>query len=90
MRARVKVHEYDAKNNIAYLEDLANQTGGRSITNDAEAVVDYYRSLYGNHVRIVYLDTDKEWWEIVWSIGQYDTDVSFKQWHGLAWDILNR
>ena len=90
MRASFRVGDRDAKNNIIYLEDYANQTGGMTITNDAEAVVDYYRSLYGNGVRIVYLDTDKEWWEIVWSIGQYDTDISFKQWHGLAWDILKR
>jgi hypothetical protein len=90
MRARCSIVERDDKNNIVFLKDLSPQLGSRSITNDAEAVVDYYRSLYGNQVRIVYLDTDEEWWEIVWSIGQYDTDVSFKQWHGLAWDILKR
>ena len=90
MRARCSIVERDDKNNIVFLKDLSPQLGSRSITNDAEAVVDYYRSIYGNQVRIVYLDTDEEWWEIVWSIGQYDTDVSFKQWHGLAWDILKK
>ena len=90
MRACSRLHDRDEKNNIVFIEDMANQTGGMTITNDAEAVVDYYRSIYGNHVRIVYLDTDKEWWEIVWSIGEYDTDVSFKPWHGLVWDRLSK
>jgi hypothetical protein len=90
MRARCRVVERDDKNNIVFLKDLANQYGSRSITNDAEAVVDYYRSIYGNPIRIVYLDTDEEWWELDWSIGDGGTEVSFKPWHGLAWDMLKR
>ena len=90
MRARCSIVERDDKNNIVFLEDLSPQLGSRSITNDAEAVVDYYRSLYGNRVRIVYLDTDSEWWEIVWSIGHSGTEVSFKQWHGMVWDKLTK
>lgn len=90
MKARVRVHNYDAKNNIAYLKDLANQTGGMTITNDAEAVVDYYRSIYGNRVRVVYEDTDQEWWELVWTIGRTHTYVAFKPWHGLVWDKLTK
>lgn len=91
MRARCTIHDYDAKRNIVFLEDLANQTGGRSITNDAGAVMDYYRAIYGNSVRIVYLDTDSEWWEIVWQVrksgGNY---VAFRPWHGLVWDELSK
>ena len=90
MKAKVAIADRDIDNDIVYLKDMSNNLGGMSVTNDAEHVVDYCRSLYGNSVRIVYLDTDNEWWEIVWSIGQYDTDVSFERWNGLAWDILKR
>jgi hypothetical protein len=62
-----------------------------TITNDAEAVVDYYRSIYGNRIRIVYLDTDGKWWEIKWSLElAFGTVVSFKPWHGLVWDKLTK
>ena len=90
MRARCAIVERDDKNNIVFLEDLLSQYGSRTITNDAEAVVDYYRVIYGNNVRIVYKDTDNEWWEIVWSIGHDGTTINFKQWYGLEWDILSR
>ncbi len=91
MRACSRFRDRDAKNNIVFIEDMANQTGGMTITNDAEAVVNYYRSIYGNGIRIVYLDTDEEWWEIVWTLERHHgTSVDFKPWHGLAWDILKR
>jgi hypothetical protein len=91
MRACSRFRDRDDKNNIVFIEDMANQTGGMTITNDAEAVVNYYRSLYGNDIRIVYLDTDEEWWEIVWTLERHHgTSVDFKPWHGLAWDILKR
>ncbi len=91
MRACSRFRDRDDKNNIVFIEDMANQTGGMTITNDAEAVVNYYRSLYGNGIRIVYLDTDNEWWEIVWTLERHHgTSVDFKPWHGLAWDILKR
>lgn len=91
MRARARIHDYDYPRNIVFLEDLSTTTGSVSITNDAEAVVDYYRAIYGNSVRIVYKDTDSEWWEIVWQVraigGNY---VAFKPWAGLAWDLLSK
>ncbi len=90
MRARCSIVERDDKNNIVFLKDLSPQFGGRSITNDAEGVVDYHRSIYGNRVRIVYLDTNSEWWELDWSIGHGGTEVSFKPWHGLMWDKLTK
>jgi len=93
MRARCSIVERDDKNNIVFLKDLANQYGGMTITNDAEAVVNYYRSIYGNRVQVVYLDTDAEWWELVWQAdGMWDSDfsVGFKPWHGMVWDKLSR
>ena len=90
MRARSGIIERDEKNNIVFLRDLSPYEGGPTITNDAEGVVDYYRSVYGNRVRVVYLDTDNEWWELVWTIGRTHTYVAFKPWNGLAWDILQR
>jgi hypothetical protein len=89
MRARCSIVERDEKNNIVFLKDLSPYEGGRTITNDAEAVVDYYRSVYGNRIRIVYLDTDSEWWELAWSLElDAGTVVTFKPWHGLVWDKL--
>ena len=91
MRARCAIVERDDKNNIVFLEDLSTTTGSVSITNDAEAVVDYYRVIYGNRVRIVYKDTDGEWWEIVPDQKTWmGTGIGFKPWHGLAWDLLSR
>lgn len=90
MKAKVAITNRDIDHDIVYLKDMSNQLGGMSVTNDAEHVVDYCRSLYGNRVRVVYLDTDNEWWELVWTIGRDCTYIAFKQWHGLAWDILKR
>ena len=90
MRARCSIVERDDKNNIVFLKDLSSQYGSTTITNDAEAVVDYYRSIYGNRVRVVYKDTDNEWWEIKWTIDLDGTHVNFKQWHGMVWDKLSR
>ena len=36
---------------------LDNNLGGRSVTNDAENVVEYLYSVYGNR-RILYIDSD--------------------------------
>ena len=90
MKAKVAIANRDIENNIVFLKDMSTHLGGMTITNDAENVVDYCRSLYGNRVRVVYLDTDQEWWELVWSIDLRGTDVSFKQWHGMVWDKLTK
>ena len=92
VRSRFKIVDRDKENNIVFIEDDFDIHGGlKTITNDAENVVTYFRSLYGNRIRIVYRDTDMEWWEIVWSLElDVGTVVSFKQWHGLAWDKLSR
>jgi len=84
MRAKFTIVERNTEDNIIFLHDNGH------VTNDAENVVDYCRSLYGNRVRVVYLDTDNEWWELDWIIGHSGTEVSFKQWHGLVWDKLSR
>ena len=90
MKAKVAITNRDIDNDIVYLKDMSNQLGGMSVTNDAEHVVDYCRSLYGNRVRVVYLDTDNEWWEIKWSLElDRGTVVSFAQWNGLAWALLS-
>lgn len=94
MRSRFHQVDRDTKNNIVYIEDDCDANGDpryMSVTNDAENVVTYFRSLYGNRIRIVYRDTDMEWWEIVWSLQHPSrTVVSFKPWAGLAWDLLTR
>lgn len=90
LRASFTPNNRDTKNNIVFIEDISNQTGGMSVTNDAEAVVTHFRTLYGNRVRIVYKDTENEWWEIKWTIDLNGTHVNFKQWYGLEWDLLSR
>ena len=91
VRSRFNIVDRDKENNIVFIEDDFDIHGGiTTVTNDAENVVDYFRSLYGNRIRIVYRGTDMEWWEIVWSIDHRGTDVWFRQWHGLVWDKLTK
>jgi len=92
MRSRFNIVDRNREHNIVFIEDdFGTQIGLKTITNDAENVVTYFRTLFGNRVRIVYRDTDMEWWEIVWSLEHPSrTVVSFKQWHGMVWDKLSR
>lgn len=90
MKAAVSLVERDIKNNITYLEDRSYMLGTMTITNDAENVVSWCREIYGNRVRIVYKDTEGEWWEIVPVQSKTGVYVRFDKWNGLAWDILKR
>lgn len=93
LRSAWVVINVDRTNKIFVIEDIADKTGGTTITNDAENVVAYVREHFGKGWRTVYKDTDNEWWEIYWEAdGMWDSDfkVGFKRWHGLAWDILQR
>ena len=91
VRSRFNIVDRDKENNIVYIEDDFDIHGGMpTVTNDAENVVTYFRTLYGNRIRIVYRDTDMQWWEICWALELHGTDVWFKEWHGLDWDILSR
>ena len=91
MKAQFMVVEHDQEHNIVFIEDIANLTGGTTITNDAEEVVNYFRYAYGDRVRIVYLDTDQAWWEIEWYMHDPNRcDVRFRPWNGLVWDRLTK
>jgi hypothetical protein len=92
LRSRFSQVDRNKEHNIVWIEDDCDANGDAkmSVTNDAENVVDYFRSIYGNRIRIVYRDTDMEWWEIKWQIGHTGTLVNFAPWHGLEWDILTR
>jgi hypothetical protein len=63
-----------------------------SVTNDAENVLQYFQQTHSKDWRVVYKDTDQEWWEIFWSPGWETGDwrIAFKPWHGLDWDILSQ
>lgn len=89
MKARFSVVEHDARHNIVFLEDLADLTGSRTITNDAEAVLSHWKQRNGAGTRVVYRDTDGEWWEIVWD-DKIGYTARFRPWHGLVWDKLSR
>lgn len=87
MKAQFGVVKQDREHNIVFIEDIANYTGGTTITNDAEAVFQHWARVFGPDVRVVYKDTEGEWWEIVrntafgWTKG--DT-IGFRPWHGLV------
>jgi len=79
---------------IVIIEDICHLTGGMSITNNAEDVLKYFQVHNGRDWRVVYKDTDGEWWEMIgirdYTTSHHPRQVIFKPWHGLAWDILKR
>lgn len=92
MKSRFHQVDRNITHNIVWIEDDSDAYGGTvmSVTNDAENVVTHFRNIYGNRIRIVYRDTNMQWWEICWALEIHGTDVWFKEWHGLDWDILSR
>ena len=96
MRAQFAMVEMDYKHNIIFIEDIANHTGGITITNDAEAVYRHIDLTYSHasptpfYWRVVYKDTNNEWWEMKKVVGWGDGDayMKFDKWHGHTWDKL--
>ncbi len=101
MRAQFAMVLRDYEHNIIFIEDIANHTGGCTITNDAEAVFDHIDITYSHDAptpafwRVVYKDTDGEWWEMIphhedsFEAGGADLrSVRFEKWHGHEWDAL--
>jgi len=72
---------------IVFIQDLNH--GGRSVTNDAEAVFLECQRLYGQ-CRVVYQDSEGEWAEIVKKISRMGDTIEFRPWHGLMWDQLTK
>lgn len=95
MRAQFAMVEMDYDHNIIFIEDIANHTGGCTITNDAEAVFKHIDSNYSHasptpfYWRVVYKDTNNEWWEMIPALSNTGfSDVMFEKWHGHNWDKL--
>ncbi len=97
MQAQFAMVLRDHEHNIIFIEDIANHTGGMTVTNDAEAVFNHIDITYSHdaptpgHWRLVYKDTDGEWWEVIPADAEYDkgvTSVRFEKWHGHEWDAL--
>jgi hypothetical protein len=96
MQAQFAMIEKDHKHNIIFIEDIANHTGGITITNDAEAVHKYIDYMHSHDAptpsfwRIVYKDTNNEWWEMIprrqSRLGT--VHISFEKWHSHEWDAL--
>lgn len=80
----------DYKNKISFIEDICHLTGQMSITNDAENVLQHFHEWFDKTWRVVYKDTENEWWEIVTVHSRTCSYVRFDKWNGLAWDILKR
>lgn len=72
---------------FVFIKDL---NGPKSVTNDAENVVAEIAKKFGVKVRVVYLDSQDEWWEIGWAHGPAPGDwrIVFEKWHGFTWDKL--
>lgn len=91
-RARWYVHDRDVNRKIIFIVD--RDEGGMTITNDAEEVLNYYHIALGEDWRVVYQDTEGEWWEIVAHYithGYPNIDIktiSHERWEGHVWDIL--
>ncbi len=74
---------------IAFIVDL--DRGGMSVTNDAENVFATVRGQYWSQGvrRVVYKDTDGEWWEIAQQSVDFNTyEIYFDKWYGVMWDKL--
>lgn len=77
------------KPGITLIRDL-DIPGYPTITNDAEWVYDQMSTPF--HRRVIYQDTDQEWWEILLVTDDYGGKwrIAFKPWHGEVWDALSR
>lgn len=78
----------EAKRNIVYLKDLDDGVG-KTITNEAERVLSFMASAYPGH-KVVYKDTNGEWWRIYWFAWTDGAEVKFERWYGEAWHILSK
>jgi hypothetical protein len=89
MRSNWHVHDRDHEHKIVYIVD---ENRGMSVTNDAENVLVYFTNTLGSDWRVIYKDTDGEWWEMDWGAGWGPGEwrVVFKPWRGLVLDILSR
>lgn len=72
---------------IIFIRD--RNLGRMSVTNDAEKVYHWIHGITYPGRRVVYQDSEGDWAEIVGS-GPYGMNITFKPWHGLDWDILQR
>jgi hypothetical protein len=87
MRSRWALVDVDRSRDpvIVFIKDY---NGKVSVTNEAEIVLNRIRSQYGRSTRLVYIDSNEEWWEIAYEVTQYPP-VVFKRWHGQVWDALS-
>lgn len=78
----------EERSGVLFILDL--NFGNMSVTNDAERVYEWcqYHHGHGKGIRVVYRDSDGEWWEMARNPKNYAID--FWAWHGLDWDLLKR
>lgn len=67
---------------------VEDQDGQKSVTNDAEAVVEQILSTYGASIRILYCDTMGKWDEFTHDGAKF---TGFRSWDADDWeDVLTR
>jgi hypothetical protein len=80
MKPSWAVIDRNDQHRIVFLQDISDQTGGATITNSAESVLDAFQGW-----RVVYQATDQEWWEISFTPNR---SIRWTPWSGLAWELL--
>lgn len=92
MRSHWTVWNRDLDRKIIFLVDDFEKNRGQTITNDAENVLKFWKQHLGNDYRVVYKDTDEDWWEIREAAGDYAGEwrIVFEHWDGLVWDVLKK
>ena len=82
-----EIHKGNPMETIVFIRDL--DLGGRSVTNDAEAVFEECQNAHGA-CRVVYQDSQGEWAEIVKQINWMGDTIVFRPWYGSVWDKLTK
>ena len=71
----------EKKDGILFIQDL--NLGRRSVTNDAEQVMEWCREQHGKDIRLVYRDSEGEWGEIVDGVETWmGKGIGFRPWTG--------
>ena len=73
---------------IIFIKD--SNKGRMSVTNDADEVFRIINKIVYPGRRVVYQDSDGEWFEMIMNYGTDWSEVGFKTWHGEVWDILSK
>ena len=87
-RSDWQVTDVNEAHGIVFVEDL--NLGRMTVTNDAENVYAAIIKIYGIGTRVVYRDSEGEQSEMIEVVNWLGTNIGFKPWNGLVWDVLSQ